>query len=190
MMVKKKPKRGGRPKSAGLRLDRIKPWDDEGCLRIVVESPKGSLLKISFDPEIGSMKLSRPLPTGVVYPFDFGFIPGTLAPDGDPLDALVLHDFASFPGVVIACDIVGAVGIEEDSEEGKGRIRNDRILAVPSDDPKATAEHDGAALTKRWRKELEQFFQTATFFEKKNVRVVGWLPKKKAHQLVEEARKS
>ena len=63
------------------------------------------------------------------------------------------------------------------------------MLVVPSEDPKATAEHDGAALTKRWRKELEQFFQTATFFEKKNVKIVGWLPKKKAVQLIEEARK-
>src|SRR5688500_5151543 len=93
----KKRGRVRRPKTGGLRLDRIKPWDEEGHLRVVVEAPKGSFLKIAFDLEIGTMKLSRPLPTGVVYPFDFGFVPATVAADGDPLDALVLHDFAAFP---------------------------------------------------------------------------------------------
>jgi inorganic pyrophosphatase len=181
-------KRKTTPRSTGTRLDHIASFDDEGHLRVVVESPKGSPMKLAFDPDIGAMTLSRPLPSGVVFPFDFGFVPGTLAPDGDPLDALVLHDSASYPGVVIACDVVGAVGLEEDGEDG-ARRRNDRLIVIPAEDPRARAEHGASALTARWKKELEQFFRSATFFERKNVKILGWLHKTKAMDLVGEARK-
>ena len=69
--------------------------------RVVVESPRGSNAKLKFDPELEAMSLSRPLTYGLTYPFDWGFVPGTRASDGDPLDAMLMWDSATYPGVVI-----------------------------------------------------------------------------------------
>src|SRR5258706_6246130 len=77
--------------------------DGEGKVRAVVEAPKGARVKTKWDPQLGAMLLGRPLPMGLAYPFDFGFIPGTRAEDGDPLDAVILSEDAStWPGVVVA----------------------------------------------------------------------------------------
>src|SRR6187397_2754701 len=75
--------------------------------RVVVESPRGSNAKLKFDPELEAMSLSRPLTYGLTYPFDWGFVPGTRASDGDPLDAMLMWDTATFPGVVIPCRALG-----------------------------------------------------------------------------------
>jgi inorganic pyrophosphatase len=79
------------------------PYDKRGALRVVVERPRGSCLKLSYEASIKASSVSRALPLGVTYPFGWGFIPGTLADDGDPVDALVLialplwNDRAIFP---------------------------------------------------------------------------------------------
>ena len=80
-----------------------------GAVHVVIESPKGSRVKLKWDPALGAITLSRPLPSGLSYPYDWGFVPGTLADDGDPLDALVYWDAGSYPGVVLACRPVGVV---------------------------------------------------------------------------------
>ena len=70
-------------------LTKLETYDDQGSLRVVVESPRGSSLKLDFDPKLRLFTISRELPLGVAYPFDWGFIPGTRGDDGDPLDAMV-----------------------------------------------------------------------------------------------------
>jgi inorganic pyrophosphatase len=97
--------------------------------RVVVETPKGSGNKLKFDPDLGAMLLDRVLPAGMTFPFDFGFIPATVADDGDPLDAIVLLDSPVHPGCVVPARLIGELRAEQ--REGRGPwSRNDRLLAV------------------------------------------------------------
>ena len=109
---------------------RLKPVDEEHkqLLRVVIETPKGSRNKFAFDPEQHIFQLKKVLPAGMTFPYDFGFVPSTLAEDGDPVDVLVLMDEPAFPGCVLSCRPVGVIEGEQKSKEGKQR--NDRILAI------------------------------------------------------------
>jgi inorganic pyrophosphatase len=97
-------------------------------LSVTVETPKGSRNKLKFDTATGMYKLSKVLPEGMVFPYDFGFVPGTKAPDGDPLDVLVLTDEPLFPGCLVDCTLIGA--IEAEQNEDGDVARNDRLIAV------------------------------------------------------------
>jgi len=96
-------------------------------INAIIETPKSSGNKYTFDPETSLFKLSKILPKGMIFPLHFGFIPGTKGQDGDPLDVLVLMDEPSYPGCWIECAIVGTIEAEQ-TEKGK-TIRNDRIIA-------------------------------------------------------------
>ena len=98
-------------------------------LRIVIETPKGSRNKYSYDPECDCLQLSTVLPEGMVFPYDFGFIPSTLGEDGDPLDILVLMEAPVVPGCVIRARLVGAIEAKQ-KEKDKGWTNNDRLVAV------------------------------------------------------------
>src|SRR6188768_2678641 len=115
-----------------MDLNRI-PALDGDTVHVVVESPRGSALKLKYEETWEAMSVSRPLPAGVVYPFDWGFVPSTLAPDGDPLDAMVLWDVPSFPGVVLRCRTIGVIYVEQNKTnfDSSQRVHNDRILAIP-----------------------------------------------------------
>ena len=76
----------------------LPPFDAQHNLRVVVETPRGANIKIKYDEDLGCFSLSRILPLGVTYPYDFGFVPQTLAQDGDPLDVMVLIDALTYPG--------------------------------------------------------------------------------------------
>src|SRR2546430_1417610 len=103
----------------------------EGNLRVVVEVPKGGRVKLKWDPELGVFQASRYLPAGLSYPFDWGFVPGTKAEDGDPLDAIILADVPTWPGVVIPCEPLGVLRLEQDDKKGR-RQRNDRLIVRPA----------------------------------------------------------
>src|SRR5688500_5990032 len=105
-------------------------WDVHDALHVVIESPKGCGVKLKYDPEASLFRVSRPLIHGLTYPYDWGFIPGTCAPDGDPLDAMVLAQAASCPGAVWTCDPIGLVRVTQPSSSGD-RVHNVRVLAVP-----------------------------------------------------------
>src|SRR3978361_1030203 len=96
----------------------------------MVECPKGYNQKFDYDPKERRFKLSKILPAGLVFPFDFGMIPGTKGDDGDPLDIIVISESATFPGCMIECRIIGALQAEQTERDGK-KIRNDRFLGVP-----------------------------------------------------------
>ena len=87
-------------------LARLPPYDLQGAVRVVVESPRGSTVKLKYDAALAVMSVSRPLPLGLAYPYDWGFVPGTRASDGDPVDALIYWDVPSYPGVVVPCRAV------------------------------------------------------------------------------------
>jgi len=96
--------------------------------QVIIETPHGSRNKYKYNEETGRMKFSKVLPEGMMFPYDFGFIPATKANDGDPLDVLVLSDEPMFPGCEIECRIVGVLKAMQ-RENGKEN-RNDRLIAV------------------------------------------------------------
>jgi len=159
------------------------PARKDGATLVVVESPRGSLVKLKYAPDLGAFTLSRPLSLGLTYPFDWGFVPSTHGPDGDPVDALVVWDVPSFPGVVLACRLIGVVAVEQKKRDGKGRQRNDRVLAVPEDAPRETPRK-AQDLPGRVRDEICQFFIASTALEGKEARILGIEGPEVAEELV------
>jgi inorganic pyrophosphatase len=154
---------------------------------VVIESPRGSGIKLKYDPTLGTFAFDRALVLGVRYPFDWGFVPGTRGPDGDPVDAMVLMDTPSYPGVVIPCRALALLELEQDKKGGDGRMRNDRIIATPVRFERAEWLH-GGDLTERIRRELEEFFVSAALLERKNPTILGWGSAKAAEALIDRTR--
>jgi inorganic pyrophosphatase len=155
-------------------LARLAAFDDDNALRVVVESPRGSTLKLEYDPDQRLFTVSRSLPLGLAYPFDWGFVPGTVASDGDPVDALAIHQASSYPGVVLPCRILGMVELDEQTGSGKKREVNNRIIATPAWHESLKALTEARDLPASIRDELEHFFVAATAFTGKKIRIRGW----------------
>jgi len=149
-------------------LHELPTFAEGDAFYVVVESPRGATVKLKYSPDLGAMSISRPLVLGLAYPCDWGFVPSTKGPDGDPIDAAVWWDVSTYPGVVIACRALALVRVEQNGADGRQRIHNDRIVAVPVE-----ARRD-ISLTGRIRQELEHFFIAATSLENKDPRIVGW----------------
>jgi len=156
--------------------------DGSGAIHVVVETPRGSRVKLKYSSELGTLVLSRPLTLGLTYPFDWGFVPSTKAPDGDPVDAMVLLDASTYPGVVVCCRPLALLEVEQNARKGGGRERNDRIVAAPVSAPRAPD-----ALSARVREELAAFFVSVTLFEGKDVRILGWDDAAAAEALIDRA---
>ena len=110
-------------------LDELATWSDQH-LNVVIETPKNQPNKLTYDPKAATMRLSKVLPVGMVFPFDFGFVPSTLGDDGDPVDVLVLMDAPAPPGCLIQARLVGVLRCTQQEEEGSEPVANDRFLAV------------------------------------------------------------
>ncbi len=155
-----------------MDLEHLPTWT-EGGFHVVVESPRNATLKVKYEPDLRVFLGNRPLPLGFAYPYDWGFVPGTKAPDGDPVDALVYWDVASYPGVVLRCRALAVLDLEQDAKGG-GRERNDRLVVVPLRHVRADPLRSAEDLAPRVRAELAHFFTSAVFFEPKHPRVLGW----------------
>jgi inorganic pyrophosphatase len=167
-------------------LHKLDAFAENDVFHVVVESPRGSTLKLKWDPQLGAMSVSRPLNFGLSFPYDWGFVPSTEAPDGDPVDALVYWDVSSYPGVVIPCRAIAVVKVDQRGSGGDGRVRNDRIIALPT---QVRREHVGTSgdLPTRVREELNQFFLAATALEGKDACVLGWAGPDEAVALIRES---
>ncbi len=141
---------------------------------VVVETPAGAKVKLKFDPQLRHMSVSRPLPLGLHYPFDWGFVPSTRAEDGDPLDAMLYGTGPGQPGIVVPARLLGALKVEQNRKEGPGRQRNDRLFLIPVEAAHGDDPTDVFAFPERLRSELEDFFVWSTRWEKKDLRFLGW----------------
>ncbi len=149
------PKRKRDSLANPVRLAPKDPEDDD-IIQVVIETPKGSRNKYALDVEQKVFELTKVLPAGMVFPYDFGFIPSTLAEDGDPTDVLVLMDEPAFPGCLLKCRTIGVI----EGEQGKKNQaeRNDRIVAIEQMNHSYAHVKHVDDLGKKFVKELEQFF--------------------------------
>ena len=142
---------------AGDRLRGIAPLDEgSGHVSVVVETLRGSRQKYSYDPETGLFRWKFELPEGTVFPFSFGFVPNTLAEDGDPLDILLLLDGDVPTGILVEARPVAVIEAEQ-TKDGR-TLRNDRVIAVASLSRTFAGVRDIGDLRPGLLEELERFF--------------------------------
>ena len=147
-----------------------------------MESPRGAVVKLKYSPELQVMSISRPLPLGLAFPYDFGFVPSTEADDGDPVDVLVLMDEPAFAGCVLSCRPVGV--IEGEQGDKKDKERNDRIIAVEKDAHSWADIKTINDLGKEFCRELEEFFVNYHKLSGEQYRVLGVKGPDQARKLV------
>jgi len=126
---------------------------------VVIEIPRGSRNKYEYDHDLRVIRLDRRLFSATMYPADYGFVPDTLAEDGDPLDVLVLLEDPAFPGCWVEVRAVGVFRMED--EKGADA----KVLCVPCHDPAYDAVHDLADLPARLLDEIEHFFDVYKMLE-------------------------
>ncbi|MFP5327413.1 MAG: inorganic diphosphatase [Acidimicrobiia bacterium] len=153
-------------------------------IEVVVEIPKGSRNKYEIDHDTGEVWLDRMLFTATQYPTDYGFVPHTLAEDGDPLDVLVLLDEPTFPGCHIHARPVAVFWMEDE----KGR--DAKVLCVPSTDPRWGHINEISDLQPHLLAEIGHFFDVYKMLEPgKSTNTRGWEGRASAEWAVEDARK-
>lgn len=167
-----------------MDLSLIPAQPKPGIVNVLIEIPAGSKNKYEFDKDLNAFALDRVLYASVQYPYDYGFIPNTLADDGDPLDGMVIMDQPTFPGCVIAARPIGMLKMID------GGDRDEKILCVPDKDPRyanVTSLRDIAA---HRLEEIAEFFRTYKNLEKKVTEITGWEDVDAVKPLVEECIKA
>src|ERR671936_223598 len=147
----------------------------------VIEIPFGSRNKYELDKVTGMMKLDRVLYSSMHYPGDYGFIPRTLAEDGDPCDVVVLVNEETFPGCLIDVRPLGVLRMLDKGEP------DDKLLAVPLHDPSYEEFFDIADIPRHVLKEIEHFFERYKDLEGKRVQILGWEQSVHAMQVITES---
>jgi inorganic pyrophosphatase len=138
---------------------------------VVIETPKGSRNKLKYDEERDRFRLSRVLPTGMAFPFDFGFVVDTRAEDGDPLDVLVLSDAPLPMGCLVEVRLVGILEVEQRERSGD-LVRNDRLIAVAETSTTHAATRDLGDVNPALLDEIEAFFDQYNRLDGKAFRVI------------------
>jgi len=155
-----------------MTADKINTFD------VLIEIPRGSRNKYEYDFEIKRMRFDRMLFSSMMYPADYGFIPETLALDGDPLDVLVLVNEPTFPGCVMEVKPIGVFHMADD----KGP--DEKIICVPVSDPIWNSLNDLSDINPHLVKEIEHFFQVYKDLEHKKVDVEGWGDLSEAQEII------
>jgi inorganic pyrophosphatase len=154
---------------------------DNPIITVMIEIPKGCRNKYEYDKETGNIKFDRMLFSSVHYPSDYGFIPKTLALDGDPLDALVLVWEPTFPGCVIKAKPIGVFVMHDE----KGQ--DEKILCVPTTDPLWNHCQTLADAPPHLLKEIEHFFSIYKDLEGQSVKIDGWEDTAAAIRIIRES---
>jgi inorganic pyrophosphatase len=153
-------------------------------VQVIIEIPKGSTNKYEYDQERGVFRLDRTLYSPVHYPGDYGFIPGTLADDGDPADVLVLVEEPSFSGCMIEVRPIGIMDMIDQEQTDQ------KILAVPNRNPRYDEIHTMDQIFIHVRREIEHFFTIYKELEGRTTTTLGWKGPAEARRVIVEARKS
>ena len=161
---------------------------DEGTIQVIIETPKGSHNKFAFDMEQRIFALKSVLPAGMVFPYDFGFLPKTLAGDGDPIDVLLLMDEPAYPGVAVEARLIGV--IEGEQVDGKKKTRNDRLVAVAKSNHMYANIRKLTDIPKESLRELQDFFVNYHKLEGLEYRLLGCRGIGTALRLIKQARKA
>jgi len=152
-------------------MNRKKQASAAAIVEVVIETPKGSRNKYAYDPTKKAFKLSKVLAEGMMFPYDFGFVPSTKAADGDPLDVLVLMDEPTFPGCMLDCGLIGVMEAEQE-EEGK-MVRNDRLIAVATQSLRYADVKHVRDLNDTVLKQIEAFFVNYQKLRNVELRILG-----------------
>ncbi len=150
-------------------------------INVIVEIPKGSKNKYEIDKESGLIKLDRAMKSAQDYPFDYGFVPRTLWEDGDALDVVLLTTYPLHPGILVEARPVAVMRM---IDGGEG---DDKIIAVPKNDPRWEEVQDLADINKHTVKEIQHFFETYKTIDKKKVEITGVEGRVAAHAAVEKS---
>jgi inorganic pyrophosphatase len=166
----------------------VHPWHDvpvpdnpDAWFPVFIEIPKNSRVKYELDKETGLLRVDRVLYSAVHYPANYGFVPRTYCPDGDPLDVLVLGQEEVVPQALLRARAIGVMQMRDE----KGI--DDKVVAVHLDDPEYVAYHDVTELAPHRLRELERFFLDYKTLEGKEVAVEGLLGAADARKAVREA---
>jgi inorganic pyrophosphatase len=171
-----------------MKIGKIPPIE-KGYVNVIIETPRGSQNKYDYDPKNQVFSLCKTLPMGTVFPFDFGFIPDTLAQDGDPLDILVIMEESAFPGCLIKSRLLGVLEANQTESKSDKKIRNDRLVGISDCSILYGSIKDIDDLNKSMVSEIENFFIDYNKHEGKKFSPIGWKNSKKAFQLIKEAKR-
>ena len=167
-----------------MDLSRIPAQPEPGIINVLVEITGGSKNKYEFDKDMNAFILDRVLFSSVKYPFDYGFVPNTLADDGDPLDGMVMMDEPTFPGCVIAARPVCMLEMID------GGDRDEKILCVPAEDPRYDHVKSLKDIAPHRLEEIAEFFRSYKNLEKKETKILGWKDIDQVAPLVEQCIKA
>ncbi|WP_338430238.1 inorganic diphosphatase [Synechococcus elongatus] len=167
-----------------MDLSRIPAQPKPGLVNVLIEIPGGSKNKYEFDKDLNAFALDRVLYSSVQYPYDYGFIPNTLADDGDPLDGMVILDQPTFPGCVIAARPIGMLEMID------GGDRDEKLLCVPAKDPRYAEVKTLSDIAPHRLDEIAEFFRSYKNLEKKVTEILGWKGPETVQALVEECIKA
>jgi inorganic pyrophosphatase len=165
-------------------LDRLPAFHRAGRLNAVIETPRGSRNKFTFEPESGTFRLGKQLPAGAVFPFDFGFVPSTLAEDGDPLDVLVLLETPTFPGCVVRSRVVGVIDGRQTGRSGRTTV-NPRLIAVATKSTEYAGIRRLSELPQSLIDEITHFFVSYNEATGKRYAPTGAFGRRKAATMIE-----
>lgn len=167
-----------------MDLSLIPAQPKPGIINVLIEIPGGSKNKYEFDKDMNAFALDRVLFASVKYPYDYGFVPNTLADDGDPLDGMVMMDEPTFPGCIIAARPIGMLLMID------GGDRDEKILCVPAEDPRYNEVNSLKDLAPHRLEEIAEFFRTYKNLEKKVTEIQGWKDVDAVTPLVEKCIKA
>ena len=158
------------------------------AIPVLIEAPQGSRSKLSFDFQLGLLRLTKVLPAGFAFPFNFGSIPCTRAEDGDPLDILLFMTESVPAGTLVAARLIGVLKAEQ--QEGGGEPeRNDRVIGVAVDSTEHRGIRSVGAMEPRLRQQIESFFEAYNAQAGKKFRPLGWVGPAKARKILLTARR-
>jgi inorganic pyrophosphatase len=147
----------------------------------IVEIPAGGVNKYEYDKKLGIFRLDRPLYSPVHYPGDYGFIPSTVAEDGDPLDILILVAESTFTGCLVEAR---PVGLLEMVDQG---IKDEKVLAVSSSNPRYQEVRNHTDVAAHVLREIAHFFSIYKDLEGKRTKMLGWKSADVAHRVIMES---